>query len=499
MRGPVLSGVHACARGRANRPQRGGFSGCRQTPRTRWAARRERPHPSWRGLSLEALAAGLMAHARSLVEALEAPDLADLIELLEPEQRVRLIQALGADFRLRGADRGRREGARPALRGAAQRRAGAAASPSSRRDDAAYLLESLEADDQQEILEQMPQGERAALRAQPANTPRRPPAVSCRRTSSPCRRSGRWGRSSTTCARPRICRRRSRRSSSSIPAYHVLGSVDLARLLRTKRDVQVDTIMDADRHVVLATADQEEVARQFERYDLMSAPVVDAERAPRRRRHRRRRGRGDRGGGRRGRCSCWPASATSASATACARSCRRASRGCSSTCSPPFSPPPSSGCSTPPSSSMVALAVLMPIVASMGGNAGTQTMTVAVRALATQRARPVNMVRVVVRETAVGLINGLAFAVIMALVVFLLVRHRAARARHRRGDDHQYAGGGAGRHIHPAGARSHWGFDPAVASTRVRDDGDRRGRLLRLPRARHAVAGLSGTCRSMAT
>ena len=60
----------------------------------------------------------------------------------------------------------------------------------------------------------------------------------------------------------------------------------------------------------------------------------------------------------------------------------------------------------------------MPIVASMGGNAGTQTMTVAVRALATKELNPANIVRVVLRETAVGLINGFAFAVIMAAVVF---------------------------------------------------------------------------------
>ncbi|MFM2423350.1 MAG: hypothetical protein RL291_1880, partial [Pseudomonadota bacterium] len=65
---------------------------------------------------------------------------------------------------------------------------------------------------------------------------------------------------------------------------------------------------------------------------------------------------------------------------------------------------------------MVALAVLMPIVASMGGNAGTQTMTVAVRALATRELGPKSVPRVVMREAAVGLINGLAFAAIMALV-----------------------------------------------------------------------------------
>ena len=65
---------------------------------------------------------------------------------------------------------------------------------------------------------------------------------------------------------------------------------------------------------------------------------------------------------------------------------------------------------------MVALAVLMPIVASMGGNAGTQTMTVAVRALATRELGPVNAARVVLRETSVGLINGALFAVILGLV-----------------------------------------------------------------------------------
>jgi magnesium transporter len=60
----------------------------------------------------------------------------------------------------------------------------------------------------------------------------------------------------------------------------------------------------------------------------------------------------------------------------------------------------------------------MPIVASQGGNAGTQTMTVAVRALATRELRASNAGRVIGRELLVGLFNGVAFAVIMALVVF---------------------------------------------------------------------------------
>lgn len=65
---------------------------------------------------------------------------------------------------------------------------------------------------------------------------------------------------------------------------------------------------------------------------------------------------------------------------------------------------------------LVALAVLMPIVASMGGNAGTQSLTVAVRALATRDLTPANVWRVIRREALVGLINGLAFALVMGVV-----------------------------------------------------------------------------------
>jgi len=68
---------------------------------------------------------------------------------------------------------------------------------------------------------------------------------------------------------------------------------------------------------------------------------------------------------------------------------------------------------------MVALAVLMPIVASMGGNAGTQTMTVAVRALATRDLTAQNALRVVKREVSVGIVNGALFGLVMAGVAVL--------------------------------------------------------------------------------
>jgi len=67
-------------------------------------------------------------------------------------------------------------------------------------------------------------------------------------------------------------------------------------------------------------------------------------------------------------------------------------------------------------STFVALAVLMPIVASMGGNAGTQSLTVAVRAIATKDLTSANVWRVIRREALVGLVNGVIFAVVMGLV-----------------------------------------------------------------------------------
>ena len=71
---------------------------------------------------------------------------------------------------------------------------------------------------------------------------------------------------------------------------------------------------------------------------------------------------------------------------------------------------------------IVALAVLMPIVASMGGNAGTQTLTVVVRGLATKSLTPSNTWRIVRREATVGVMNGATFGIIMSVVAWLWFR-----------------------------------------------------------------------------
>lgn len=68
---------------------------------------------------------------------------------------------------------------------------------------------------------------------------------------------------------------------------------------------------------------------------------------------------------------------------------------------------------------IVALAALMPIVASMGGNAGTQTLAVAVRGLATKELSSTNAWRVMLKEFLVGSINGFIFAIIMGVIAWL--------------------------------------------------------------------------------
>jgi magnesium transporter len=409
----------------------------------------------------EALAAGLGMHARALVAGLEPRDLADLIELLEPSSRAQLVEALGSDFRpevLSELDETVRDQLLPALPKAVLAKAIAELET----DDAAYLLENIAEPVRQEILAQMPSGDRAALE---------------RNLEYPQDSAGRLMQTDFVAVPPFwtvgqvIDHMREAddlpETFSDIyvvdPTYHVLGSLDLSRLLRTKRLVRVDTIMDAGRATVLATADQEAVARQFERYDLKSAPVVDADKRlvgvvtvddvvevieeEADEDLRRLAGIGDE------RITdsvrqIVPARfwwllinlVTAIFASAVIKQFDATIE------------------------HMVALAVLMPIVASMGGNAGTQTMTVAVRALATGELGAINMARVVLRETATGLINGLAFAVIMGLVTFFWF-----------GSNQLGAIIGAAMIINLLAAAiagifiplalQRWGFDPAVSST----------------------------------
>ncbi|RYG16878.1 MAG: magnesium transporter, partial [Caulobacteraceae bacterium] len=68
---------------------------------------------------------------------------------------------------------------------------------------------------------------------------------------------------------------------------------------------------------------------------------------------------------------------------------------------------------------LVTLAIIMPIVASLGGNAGTQTLAVAVRSLAARELNAANALRIVRREMTVGVLNGGALAIVMAAALYV--------------------------------------------------------------------------------
>ncbi|MEA2989898.1 MAG: magnesium transporter [Alphaproteobacteria bacterium] len=362
----------------------------------------------------QAIAAGDAATLRALVGDLHEADLGALIEALAPELRARLIELMGREFdftALTEVDDTVREEILDEL--PAQTVAEGVRELDS--DDAVAILEDLPKDEQAEILQQLPTSERAAL---------------ARSLDYPENSAGRLMQDEFIAVEPDWTVGRTidyMRETPDLPdrfwEIYVVdkdrklkGAVALDRLLRTERPVLVADLFEDDLRAVRATDDQEEVARMFERYDLVSAPVVD-----------------DSGrlvgvitfddivdvieeeaeedikalGGVRGEeelsDSVWTiakgrfpwlfANLLTALLSSWVISMFEAAL-----------------------AKMVALAVLMPIVASMGGNAGTQTMTVAVRALATRELSNANAWRIIRRELMVGVLNGIAFALIMGAV-----------------------------------------------------------------------------------
>lgn len=199
------------------------------------------------------------------------------------------------------------------------------------------------------------------------------------------------------------------------PFLQPVGTVALGSLLTSARDTRLSDIMDEDFRVIPALQSQEDVAYAFNQYHMVSAPVVDDE------------------GRLVGVITIDDAMDVldeeaeedimllagvldeSLSSSVIATSKLRfpwlavnlATSVLASIVIAQFA-------ST--IEAIVALAVLMPIVASMGGNAGTQTLTVAVRALATKDLTPANAWRVIRREVAVGFFNGCVFALIIGVI-----------------------------------------------------------------------------------
>jgi magnesium transporter len=347
---------------------------------------------------------------RELVGDLHEADTGDLIEALDPDLRPRLIALMGSDFdftALTEVDDTVREEILEGLPAATVAR-GVSELDS---DDAVTILEDLPKDEQTEILDQLPGPERVTLK---------------RSLDYPDNSAGRRMQTEFIAVGPNWTVGQTidyMRETPDLPERfwelyvagadgRLEGAVALDRLLRTKRPVPITELLEDDMHPVRVNDDQEDVARLFERYDLVSAPVIDADRrlvgvitfddivdvieeeaeedikAL--------------GGVRR--------------EEELSDSVMTIARGRFNwllvNLATAFLASSVLGLFEGELQKMVALAVLAPIVASQGGNAATQTMTVAVRALATRELSAANAWRIVSREAMVGLVNGLAFAVI---------------------------------------------------------------------------------------
>ncbi|PZQ46013.1 MAG: magnesium transporter [Micavibrio aeruginosavorus] len=202
------------------------------------------------------------------------------------------------------------------------------------------------------------------------------------------------------------------------PYYHVIGEIPLNKLVRAKRSEKINEIAREDIHIIPATMDQEEVAHLFRREDLGSAPVVDED----------------------GRLvgvitiddvidvideeagedilKLAGVDESDLYSAVLSTSLSR-SKWLLVNLLTAFIAASVVSMFGATIEKVVALAALMPIVAGMGGNAGTQALTVAVRAIAMRELSNTNAGRAIIKEGLVGLINGCVFAVLVGAIAAL--------------------------------------------------------------------------------
>lgn len=347
---------------------------------------------------------------RGIVGELHEADLGDLIAALKAEERVKLVELTGSDFdfsALNEVDETVREEILEEL----EPEEVAEGVRELESDDAVELLESLDEEDREEVLEKLPPSERDVIE---------------RSLEYPENSAGRRMQTEFIAVPPDWTVGQAidyMRETSDLPDrfYEIYaadadkrwqGAVALDALLRSRRMVPLKELIDEERRRVSVLDDQAEVARMFGKYNLVAAPVLDTENRL---------------------VGVITIDDVVDVIEEEADEDLKALGGVSSqeelsdtvwtiargrfnwllvNLATAFLASSVLGLFEGQLEKMVALAVLAPIVASQGGNAATQTMTVAVRALATRELGANNAWRVVIREAMVGLVNGLAFAVI---------------------------------------------------------------------------------------
>jgi len=350
---------------------------------------------------------------RAVVAELHEADLGDLIAALEPGDRVSLVELTGADFDFSALNEVS-DSVREEILEELEPETVAEGVRDLESDDAVELLEALDEKDQEEILDKLPPSERDALE---------------RSLEYPENSAGRRMQTEFIAVPPDWTVGQAidyMRDKPNLPdrfyeiyavdkAQHWHGAVALDALLRSRRLVPLADLIDENRRRVSVLDDQEEVARLFGKYNLVAAPVVDTENrlvgvitiddvvdVIEEEADEDLRALGGVTSDEELSDSVWTIA-------------RGRFNWLLVNLATAFLASSVLGLFEGQLEKMVALAVLAPIVASQGGNAATQTMTVAVRALATRELGSNNAFRVVVREGLVGLVNGLAFAVITGI------------------------------------------------------------------------------------
>ena len=374
---------------------------------------------------LNVLVSGDETGVRTLMGELHPADAADLLERLGADERARVVEILRSDFDseiLSELDETVRDHVVECL-GVENVAAFIVGMDS---DDALEVVEELDEDEQQQVLDAIPVGDRTLIEeglSYPEDSAGR--LMQREVVTIPTF----WNVGETIDFLRKSADRDDGEGENELPtqfydlfvvdpSHKPVGTIPLSRILRTRRPVSVTDIMETEMKLLPVTTDQEDVAFVFRQRDLVSAPVVDD-------------------GGRLvgavtiddvvdvideeheedimllGGVKEDDLYDATLDTTRARFMWLLINLGTAILASIVI------GLFDATLEQMVALAVLMPIVASMGGNAGTQSLTVAVRALAMKELTSTNAVRVIGKEALVGVFNGILFAVLIGIVVWL--------------------------------------------------------------------------------
>jgi magnesium transporter len=382
----------------------------------------DRLRPEFVDAVLDAVHEGDSARAHALAEPLHPADIADLVELAPSEERAALVAAI-ADLIDGDVLAEMNDWVREALVDSLTATQVADLAAELDTDDAVAIIEDMDVEDQREVLRALDPDDRAAIEEA---------------LSYPEESAGRLMQRELiavpehwTVGDVLDYLRGNEELTTDFweifvvdPTHKPVGTCELSWVLRTPRTVAIGDVMKREQTLIPVDMDQEEVALRFQKYALISAAVIDtsgrlvgmitvddvvhiiSEEAGEDALLLSGAGEGDINepvlDSYKGRVRWLLTNLLTALVAATIISLFEGTI-----------------------QKMVALAALMPIVAGVGGNAGTQTMAVTVRALATNQLTQSNTLRAIQREISIALLNGMTVACVIGTAVGLFYHHAA--------------------------------------------------------------------------